>query len=130
MTTGEKVKEIIKDARSLYQEALQELEMGRVRDAAEKAWGATLRATNALILARTGKEIEGTRGTTKEFLELVEKDQKIDEKLRGRYFTKESFLHGHCFYMGMCEPIEQVKRWIKETTQYIDDTEKLVESKE
>jgi len=130
MTTGEKVKEIIKDARSLYQEALQELEMGRVRDAAEKAWGATLRATNALILARTGKEIEGARGTTKEFLELVEKDQKIDEKLRGRYFTKESFLHGHCFYMGMCEPIEQVKRWIKETTQYIDDTEKLVESKE
>ncbi|HID93459.1 MAG TPA: hypothetical protein EYP60_05115 [bacterium (Candidatus Stahlbacteria)] len=130
MTTGEKVKEIIKDARSLYQEALQELEMGRVRDAAEKAWGATLRATNALILARTGKEIEGARGTTKEFLELVEKDQKIDEKLRGRYFTKESFLHGHCFYMGMCEPIEQVKRWIKEATQYIDDTEKLVESKE
>ena len=122
---NQRVKELFEDAKLLYDEAIAELERGRIRDAAEKAWGATLRATNALILAKTGKEIEGARGTTKEFLRLASQDKEVDEKLRGRYFTKESFLHGHCFYMGVCEPIEQAERWIKETYQYIEDAQKL-----
>jgi len=45
--------EIFKDAEELYHDAVRELERGKIRDAAEKAWGATVRATDALILART-----------------------------------------------------------------------------
>ena len=52
MTIGKSVEAIFKDAESLHQEAMRELEGGKLRDAAEKAWGATARATNALILAR------------------------------------------------------------------------------
>ena len=46
------------DARTLYDDALEMLDQGRLRNAAEKAWGATKRATDGLILARTGKEPE------------------------------------------------------------------------
>jgi len=52
----DRVKEIFDDAYSLYGEAMDELERGNIRESAEKAWGATLRATKALILARMGKE--------------------------------------------------------------------------
>ena len=34
------------------------LDQGSIRDAAEKAWGATQWATDALVLARTGEEPE------------------------------------------------------------------------
>lgn len=118
-------KQMFDDAEFLYEEALKELEEGRIRDAAEKAWGATARATNALILARTGREIEGTRGTTKEFLELAGEDKEIDGKLTGRYFTRESLLHGQCFYMGICEPKDQIERRIRETDQYVEDAKRL-----
>ena len=121
----DRVKEIFGDAYSLYREALAELERGNIRDAAEKAWGATLRATIALILARTGKEIDGSRGATKAFGELVKQDKEIEESLEGRYFTRESFLHGHCFYNGICEPRELIERRIRETIYYIEDAQRL-----
>ena len=50
-----KVEELFRDAERLYEEALKDLEAGRIRKAAENAWCATLRATDALILARTGE---------------------------------------------------------------------------
>ena len=37
----------------------RDLEQGRIRNAAEKAWGATKRATDALALARTGEDRSG-----------------------------------------------------------------------
>lgn len=129
MAIGKNVEPIFEDAESLYQEAMRELEIGKLRDAAEKAWGATARATNALILARTGKEIDGTRGTTKAFEELIREDKEL-EILEGRYFTRESFLHGHCFYMGILEPREQIERRIIETVEYIQDARKLAKKGE
>ena len=47
---------IFADAWNLYSSALQRLEAGDVRDAAEKAWAATLGSTIALILSCTGEE--------------------------------------------------------------------------
>jgi uncharacterized protein (UPF0332 family) len=120
-----RVKEIFEDAALLISSAISELERGEIRNAAEKAWGATVRATNALILAKTGRQMEGARGTTKELNDLARDDKKIDEKLIGRYFTRESFLHGHCFYMGICEPQDQVERRIRETKEYIEDARRL-----
>jgi len=121
----DRVKEIFDDAYSLYREAIGELEKGNIRESAEKAWGATLRATKALILARTGKEFDGAIGLTKAFLELGRYDKEIEEKLEGRYFIRESVLHGRCFYDGACEPQEQIERRIRETNLYIEDAEKL-----
>ena len=56
MVATDRVNEIFADARAMQAQALQRLEQGDVRDAAEKAWCATKRATDALVLARTGEE--------------------------------------------------------------------------
>jgi uncharacterized protein (UPF0332 family) len=119
------VEEMFGDAHSLYQEAISELDRGNIREAAEKAWGATARATKALILAKTGKELDGAIGLTKAFDELLKQDKQMEDKLEGRYFTRESSLHGHCFYDGVCEPRDQIERRIRETNLYIKDAERL-----
>ena len=49
MTLTADVSVIFADARQVHAEALERLTQGDIRDAAEKAWLATLRATNALI---------------------------------------------------------------------------------
>ena len=51
--------------------------------------------------------------------------KEIEEKIEGRYFTRESFLRGHCFYDSTCEPEEQIEKRIRETNLYIEDTESL-----
>ena len=55
MVMTETVKTIFDDARALQSAAVERLDQGDIRDAAEKAWGATKRATDALVLARTGE---------------------------------------------------------------------------
>ena len=54
-TSADRIEEIFQDARHLQDDALEMLTQGR-RNAAEKSWGATKRATDALILARTGED--------------------------------------------------------------------------
>ena len=120
------VRELFEDAVSLYGEALRDLNAGRLRDAAENAWCATLRATDALILARTGEEPVRSDVTTRRLHELRSKDPKV-EVLIGRYHTRADFLHGLCFYLGVCEPVEEVRRRIIETKQYIEDAKRLAE---
>ena len=57
-TSTDRIEAIFQDARELQADALQILAQGRIRNAAEKAWGATRRATDALVLAKTGEEPE------------------------------------------------------------------------
>jgi len=119
------LEKIFNDAEELYQDAVKELELGKVRDAAEKAWGATIRATDALILARTKESPVRTDLTTRRLHELALKDPEVDERLVGRYHTRQDFLHGTCFYMGVCEPLESIVRRIRETKEYIEDARTL-----
>jgi len=119
------LEKIFNDAEELYQDAVKELELGKVRDAAEKAWGATIRATDALILARTKESPVRTDLTTRRLHELALKEPEVDEKLVGRYHTRQDFLHGTCFYMGVCEPLESIVRRIRETKEYIEDARTL-----
>ena len=79
VATG-RVKEIFTDARALQADALEMLALGKVRNAAEKAWGATKRATDALVLARIGEEPERTP-------KLVH-----EAHLVGRYYTRQGHL--------------------------------------
>ena len=51
-TRTNRIEEIFQDARELQADALEMLAQGRIRNAAEKAWGATKRATDVLVLAR------------------------------------------------------------------------------
>ena len=116
------VQEIFLDARALHTAAVERLDAGDIRDAAEKSWGATKRATDALILARTGELPETTAGTTGTLMGLARSSYDL-ETLVGRYFTRISYLHGSCFYEGLCGP--DTDRRILQTADYIQDAQAL-----
>ena len=57
MVATDSVQEMFADSRGLYDDAMEKLAQDKLRNAAEKAWGATKRATDALLLAWTGSQI-------------------------------------------------------------------------
>ena len=127
MLETERVNAIFADARLLYDDALEQLEAGKPRNAAEKAWGATKRATDALILARTGREPRSAGRTLRELRVLRRADTSF-ESLEGRYNTRANVLHGACFYDGNCEPEDMLALDIRETLDYIRDAEALADT--
>ena len=125
MATTYRIRELFDDSMRMQSASLEQLEAGDVRDAAEKAWCATKRATDALILSRTEQEPETTARTTEGLLALA-RNSGAFESLVGRYFTRISYLHGTCFYDGICGP--DTERRIRETVDYIRDAESLADS--
>ena len=128
-TRTNRIEEIFQDARELQADALEMLVQGKVRNAAEKAWGATKRATDALILARTpAREPDRTPETGAGLRMLASLDEAVRRAhLVRRYYTRQGQLHGECFYNGLCEPLDDTERRIRETTGYIEDAERLAE---
>ncbi len=124
MLETERVATLFFDARVLYEDAIEQLEQGKLRNAAEKAWGAAKRATDALILARTGREPQRTSQTSRG-MRILSRENESFESLRVRYVTRISELHGDCFYDGDCEPEDVTARNIRETADYIRDAEAL-----
>ena len=124
MLTTDRVPAIFADARAVHADALRLLEAGDIRDAAEKAWCATKRATDALILARTDIEPEISSDTSRGLAALATQDQAF-RALRRRYHSRQSLLHGDCFYLGICDPIDDVERRIRKTADYINDAATL-----
>ena len=116
--------ELFADARALHDAALARLDAGDIRDAAEKAWCATKRAADGLIVARTGEEPAKSPITTRELNRLAIDEQGIS-RLADRYHIVKDALHGDCFYLGFCEPTERTERLIHETGGYIADAERL-----
>ena len=127
MLENERVLFIFSDARELYDDALEMLAQERLRNAAEKAWGATKRATDALILARTGDEPR-TSGQTVRMLRQLRGEDPSLESLRLRYGARQYYLHGRSFYDGILEPEEDTIRDVRETIDYIQDAEAAAQS--
>ena len=118
MTTAaiqDRVDELFADARNVHAQAIERLQNGDIRDAAEKAWC----ATDALILARTGEEPAATTDHLDNLCRLVPEIQ----TLQGRYYSRIHNLHGMCFYSGYCN--DQTECRINETAAYIDDAQTL-----
>ena len=125
MTTSaiqDRVDELFADARQMQSQAVERLEQGDIRDAAEKAWCATKRATDALLLARTG-EPPGPTGLTSDGLDDLVSLDPAAASLQGRYYSRLSQLHGACFYTGACN--QHTERRINETSAYIDEAQTL-----
>ena len=125
MLTTDRVTAIFDDARGVHADALRLLEAGDIRDAAERAWCATKRATDALILARTGEVTELSSDTSIGLVRLAGEDNAV-RPLVGRYYSRQGHLHGTCFYLGACEPSDEIERRIRQTADYISDAERLV----
>lgn len=123
MVATDKVREIFADAHAMHASALERLDEGGLRDAAEKAWCATKRATDALILARTG-HLPETTGMTSTRIRLLGEADRAVENLVGRYYTRIGHLHGECFYEGRCATPDTERR-IRETIDYVRDAEAL-----
>ena len=122
VTTDDQVDAIFADARTLYADALEMLDVGKLRNAAEKAWGATKRATDALILARVGELPLSSGRTSRRIFELARRDVSLKE-LHLQYDHRQRQLHGRCFYNGDCEPEEGMAELVRETLDYIRDAE-------
>ncbi len=123
-SVAERTTALLADARALHDAALARLDAGDIRDAAEKAWCATKRAADGLIVARTGEEPAKSPVTTRELNRLAIDNQEIG-RLADRYHIVKDALHGDCFYLGFCEPTERTERLIHETVDYIDEVERL-----
>ena len=124
MVATDRVREIFADAHSMYDDALDRWAAGDIRDAAEKAWCATLRSTNALLLAWTGEEPETTTETARRLDRLV-REERSARSLEGRYYSRQVRLHGDCFYSGILVDVDEIERRIRETIDYIRDAEAL-----
>ena len=124
MTTVEaNAANIFADARRMRDAALERMAAGDVRDAAEKAWCATVRATEALVLARTGQE-PGTSTAASRRLKALSANDPSLMNLQLRYADRQDVLHGECFYHDYCQPVVTEQR-INETSDYILDAERL-----
>ena len=122
VTIQDQVAEIFADARQMQVQAVERLEQGDIRDAAEKAWCATKRATDALILALIGEE-PGPTGFTSDCLDDLVGLGRAPNSLQRRYYSRLSQLHGACFYTGACN--RHTERRIRETVGYIADAESI-----
>ena len=124
MTTVEaNADRIFTDARLMRDAALERLAAGDVRDAAEKAWCATVRATEGLVLVRTGQE-PGTSTAAGRRLKALSEDVPSLREIRRSYLERQDVLHGECFYHDYCQPVV-TERLIRETSDYVVDAERL-----
>lgn len=117
----EKIRKLLENAAELQKKAEAEFQRDH-REAAEKAWGATRAAAEALHLKVEGGGIPEDMGRTM---------RRLAERL-GRPEIWEHFrramreLHGSCFYGGVCDPPEDEKL-VRGTKRYIELVRELVE---
>ena len=126
-TTSADPTAIFADALRMQESAIQRMAAGDIRDAADKAWCAAKRATDALILARTGQLPPKSPDTTRSLLRLAQDHLEL-RPLVGEYTARRDILHGDCFYTGLCEPLDAIQRMIHETTGFIGDAQTLARS--
>ncbi len=115
---------LFNDADELLALALKHLAEGDIRDAAEKAWGATMASANGLLLARTGEKPTSTYATRRALMDEAHKHSEV-EGVFSRFMIAQGALHGGCFYDGMCEPREAIESRIRKTEQLIRDARAL-----
>ena len=127
MTTVEvNAADIFSDARGMGEAALERMAAGDVRDAAEKAWCATMRATEALVFARTGQEQGKSTDAGRRLRALSVRDPSLLD-IRDRYIVRQEILHGECFYHNYYE-LEEIDILVNQTSGYIADAERLASS--
>ena len=137
MHESERVKALFAEAEALHAEALSRVDEAakhwdrrELTRAAEKAWAATLQATNALILAHTGVEtklnVENDSEITSRLLRLRPQNPGFKD-LEGRFATQSEFLFHLVLCNGNLDPLEDTIADIRDTADFIRDCERLAE---
>ncbi len=114
---------IFADARLMRDAALERMAAGDIRDAAEKAWCATVRAAEALVLSRAGQQPETSTAAGRRLRALAVNDRSF-ASLVARYYYRQEALHGECFYHDIYDPRE-IESLVHDTAEYVSDAELL-----
>lgn len=124
MLATERAQVMLAEAWAFYGEAIKLLERGDLRNAAGKAWEASEKATNAMIVERTGREPQNERETSREvrFLILEGEDFKA---FSSRFAGHIHDLYGDCFIDNHCEPEDYHEEMIRNTDGFIREAERL-----
>lgn len=117
---------IFADARVLYADAVEMLDSGKLRNAAEKAWGAVQCAANALLLELTGTAAatDSDAGTRLAVLSLA--NPEVDP-FRAQFSALAQELFYNCICDELYEPMEVFEADVRSTADFINAAERLVE---
>ena len=133
MLKTERTAVMFNKAHAIYDEAIQLADKAHeywdrdlLRMSAEKTWAATLMATNALILARTGvePELDDDDGTEKRLLGLY-KEFPDWEGFTGRFATIAEDIYKAAVVERIVDPVYLLIHDIRETAEYIRECERL-----
>ena len=127
------IKALLASARELYERALREFEEAvarndviGIRDSAEKAWNAVVRAINALIIYYTGVTPMSHFERRRKLREFERSVREVGELgLADRYVARFGVLHGETFYEGVID-VEQLRDEMVRVGRIIGDVERLV----
>ena len=125
-TTQANVAPIFEDARRNSDAALERLAAGEFRDAAGKAWCAALRATKALVLARTSQEPETHNDVSLSLQKLTVADPSLRDLL-DCYCDLKAVLHDECFLHDYMNP-KEIDMLVRETADYVRDAERFAQA--
>jgi hypothetical protein len=123
----------IEDAKTLYDQALRELERWQqtqdltiLRDAAEKAWGAVTQAANEVIDAYGRVVPSGTGARRQELARLERQHRQIRSLgLQGKFSLVEVVLHRDCFYDGNCPVPYVADTLVQDVKEFLDAVEEI-----
>ena len=118
-------------AKKFHQDALAEFTSAgangqdtKIRQAAEKGWGAVVQATNHLLEKQKFKVPRGTRRRLELLLELEDRDSRVRKAgIADKYRVFLHTLHVECFYDGTYS-VKIVQRELRRLSDFI----RLVES--
>jgi len=116
---ADKAREYIEAAKELLEQAREELEEGDVRQAAEKAWGATALSVKAYAAWRDKKRLE-SHGELWRYTLVLRRE--LGKWVSDSWNAGQS-MHT-CFYEGWC-----VKEHIEDAIERIEELIKAVENK-
>jgi hypothetical protein len=118
----QEARESLKAAEAEFKEAKSEVE---VRDAAEKAWGAVVQATDALIYALKGRKPLSHFERRKALRELEEEVDAVGRLGPGdRHMARCKPPRG-AFYEGVVDR-EEVRLELEKARKYVEDVEELL----
>ena len=115
-------------AHAEFEKGIKEGRDEAIRDAAEKAWNATIQATTALLLSKgfSEEEVKTYKQKRLTLEELSIKDEDVRRLgLGDRFMAREYRLHVRCFYDGEYT-IDTIREELDKAKQYIDDIAKLL----
>ena len=124
---------LFEEADAIYAEGLDLLEQAcefwdreLLRESAQKTWDAALRATNALILARTGTEPEPDNDQNT-FHCLTDMYEQLPdwEVFTGRYAIISADIYQAAVVERNVDPVYLLIHDIRQTAEYIRDCERL-----